>query len=99
MQDFLCAPYSPDDIKRLYFNIDGMTPFKLAWGCSVMQSDGNSFDGDVVSDIFNKTFRDEDNNLDQMYKSKYAWISWWKGTIVALKPNFMRFLLLCAAFL
>ena len=37
---------------------------------SVMQSDGNSFGGDVVSDNFNKTFRDEDNNLDQIYTSK-----------------------------
>ena len=39
---------------------------------SVMQSDGNNFGGDVVSYIFNKTFRDEDNNLDQIYKSKYV---------------------------
>ena len=36
-----------------------------------MQSDGNSFDGDVGSDIF-ETFRDKDNNLDQIYKSKYV---------------------------
>ena len=28
---------------------------------NVMQSDGNSFGGDVVSDSFNKTCRDEDN--------------------------------------
>ena len=39
---------------------------------SVMQSDGKSFGGDVVSNSFNKTFRDEDNNLDQIYKSKYV---------------------------
>ena len=37
---------------------------------SVMQSDGNSFGGVVVSDSFNKTFRDEDNNLDQVYKKQ-----------------------------
>ena len=28
---------------------------------NVMQSDGNGFCGDVVSDSFNKTLRDEDN--------------------------------------
>ena len=39
---------------------------------SVMQSDGNSFCGDVVSDSFNNTFRDEYNILDQIYKSKYV---------------------------
>ena len=39
---------------------------------SVMQSDGNSFCGDVVLDSFNKTYRDEDNILDQIYKSKYV---------------------------
>ena len=37
-----------------------------------MQSHGNSFGGNVGSDIFNKTFRDEDNNLDQIYNNKYA---------------------------
>ena len=41
---------------------------------SVMQSDGNSFCGDVVLDSFNKTSRDEDNNIKQMYKSKYVFI-------------------------
>ena len=34
-----------------------------------MQSDGNGFCGNVVLDSFNK---DEDNILDQMYKSKYV---------------------------
>ena len=38
----------------------------------MMQSDGNSFDGDVVSDSFNKTFRDEDNISFQIFKSKYV---------------------------
>jgi len=36
-----------------------------------MQSVGNSFGGDVVLDSFNKTFWEEDNILDQIYKSKY----------------------------
>ena len=32
-----------------------------------MQSDGNSFGGDVVFDTYNKASRDEDNILYQMY--------------------------------
>ena len=39
---------------------------------SVMQSDGNSFCGDVVSDSFDKASRDEDIIWDQVYKSKYV---------------------------
>ena len=38
---------------------------------SVMQSDGNSFCGDVVLDSFNMMYRDEDNILYQIYRSKY----------------------------
>ena len=34
---------------------------------SVMQSDGNSFGGDVVLNSFNKASRDEGNILDQTY--------------------------------
>ena len=34
----------------------------------MMQSDGNSF----VLNSFNKASRDEDNILDQVYKSKYV---------------------------
>ena len=40
-----------------------------------MQSDGNSFGGDIVSDSFNKTLRDEDNILDKIYKSQYVRIT------------------------
>ena len=36
----------------------------------VMQSDGNSFCGNVVLDGFTEAYRDEDNILDQIYKSK-----------------------------
>ena len=39
---------------------------------SVIQSDGNIFCGDVVSDSINKEYRDGDNILDQIYKSKYV---------------------------
>ena len=41
---------------------------------SVMQSDRNSFYGDVVSNSFNKPSYDEDNMLNQMYNSKYVHI-------------------------
>ena len=37
-----------------------------------MQSDGNSFCGDVVSDSFHRASQDEDNILEQMYGSKYV---------------------------
>ena len=37
---------------------------------SVMQSDGNSFCGDVISDSFNKASKDEDNILEQIYKKQ-----------------------------
>ena len=37
-----------------------------------MQSVGNGFCGDVVSDSCIKASRDEDNILDQKYKSKYV---------------------------
>ena len=39
-----------------------------------MQSDGNSFGGKCVSDSLHKIFLDEDNMLDQKYKSKYVLI-------------------------
>ena len=39
-----------------------------------MQSDGNSFCGDVVSYNFTKTSRDEYNILYKIYKSKYVLI-------------------------
>ena len=35
-----------------------------------MQSDGNSFFGDVVSDRFNKAPRDGDNISDQKYEKQ-----------------------------
>ena len=37
-----------------------------------MQSDGNSFCWDIVLNSFNKASRDEDNILDQVYKTKYV---------------------------
>ena len=37
-----------------------------------MQSDKNSFCGDVVMDSFNKASRDKENILDQIYKCKYV---------------------------
>ena len=42
---------------------------------SVMQSDGNSFCGDVVTGSFNKISWDEDNILDQIYKKINLFVS------------------------
>ena len=79
--------------------------------CTVEQSYGSSICGDIISDSFNKTSRDKDNILDQIYKSIYVRIiimmilfsiilhEMHTNTTVALKPNFMSSLLLCAVFL
>ena len=77
----------------------------LAHACYRIQSDGNSFCGDVVLDSFNKASRDEDNILDQKYKSKYVWKYFYDDfhslyiytklltyTTVAQKPKFLSFL-------
>ena len=37
-----------------------------------MQSDGNSFSGDVVLDSFNKASRDAETILEQVDESKYV---------------------------
>ena len=39
---------------------------------SVMQSDGNSFGGNVVLDSFNKVCRDRDSILDQKYEKQIS---------------------------
>ena len=85
-------------------------PLKLYY--SVMQSDGNSLSGDVVLDNFNRAYLDEFNISDQIYKGKYVWIIFMMILIlyniiqkcvlthaVALKPNLLSSLLLCAVFL
>ena len=79
---------------------------------SEMQSDGNSFYGDVVMDSLIMTSWDEGNILDQIYiKAKCVRViimmilflkTLYKihiNTTVARKPNFMSSLLLCAVFL
>ena len=38
-----------------------------------MQSDGNSFCGDVVLGIFNMLYRDEDSILEQTYEKQISW--------------------------
>ena len=40
---------------------------------SVMQSDGNSFCGDVVLDSFNMEYSDEDSILDKKYVKQIFW--------------------------
>ena len=38
-----------------------------------MQSDGNNICGDVVSDGFNMSYRDEDSILEQKYEKQISW--------------------------
>ena len=38
-----------------------------------MQSDGNSFWGDVVLDSFNMVNSDEDSILEQKYEKRFFW--------------------------
>ena len=52
---------------------------------SVMQSDGNSFCGDVVLDSFNKASRDEDNILDQIYKKQKCLDFYYVNFIFSIK--------------
>ena len=95
----------------------GIWPAAAAWLVhvffySVMQSDWNSFSGDVVLDIFNKVPRHEDNILDKCTKANmFEFVSWYflifflhytkmhTNTTVPLKLNFMSALLLCAVYL
>ena len=48
---------------------------------SVMQSDGNSFGGDVVLDSFNMLYRDEDSMLEQKYEKQLSWDLYYKHFI------------------
>ena len=70
-----------------------------------MQSDGNSFCGDVLLDSFKRIFRDEDNILDQEFKKQicswfyYEEVNFYTNFMkmhnsirVALQPNFMNYL-------
>ena len=66
---------------------------------SVMQSDRNRFCGDVVSDSFNMAYRDGESILDQIYTKNYVRIIFMMILMLALKPDFISFLLLCAVFL
>ena len=45
---------------------------------SVMQSDGNSFYGDVVLDSFNMVYIDEDSILDERYVKRIFWDLYYK---------------------
>ena len=45
---------------------------------SVMQSDGNSFCGDVVLDSFNIEHSDEDSILDKKYEKQIIWKLYYK---------------------
>ena len=50
------AAHRFDEFYHFHIDVD-----KDEFYYSVMQSDGNHFDGDVVSNSFDKTFWDEDN--------------------------------------
>ena len=53
-----------------------------------MQSDGNSFGVDVVSDSFNKTFQDEVYQLDIIYKANMPGLFlWWFSIFITLYEN------------
>ena len=46
---------------------------------SVVQSDGNSFWGDVVFDSLNMAYRDEDSISDQKYEQQIFWDLYYEG--------------------
>ena len=46
-----------------------------------MQSDGNSFCGDVVLDSFNTVYRDDDSILEQKYEKQISWDLYYKDFI------------------
>ena len=48
-------------------------PSKNIFSYSLMQSDGNSFGGDVVSYNFNMVYIDEDSILDKKYEKQISW--------------------------
>ena len=48
---------------------------------TVMQSDGNSFGGDVVLDSVNVASKDKDSILDQIYANRFFFISIMKITV------------------
>ena len=56
--------------KYFFFDSNQLFSFSSVIIYSVMYSDRNSFYGDVVSDSFNKTSRDEDKILEQIHQSK-----------------------------
>ena len=81
---------------------------------SVMQSEGNSFCWDGVLDSFNKGSRDENNSLDKKQEQQKCSDFYYDDfnslerielmhtittVLVAIKPNVMSSLLLCAVFL
>ena len=61
-----CSPSlpTPSSTPGAYSLLQGVYSRRLY---SVMQSDGNSFCGNVVLDSFNKAYRNEDSILDQIY--------------------------------
>ena len=52
---------------------EGDPVLHTAHNLQVMQSDGNTFCGDVVLDSFDMAYRDEDNILYQKYEKQIFW--------------------------
>ena len=52
-----------------------------------MQSDRNTFYGDVVLDSFNKASRDEDNILDQIKAIIFGFLLWRFHILKVLEEN------------
>ena len=57
------------------------TVLKFTLQCSVMQSDRNSFNEDVVLLSFNKAFRDRDSILEQKYEKRIFWDRYYEDFI------------------
>ena len=66
---------------------------------SVMQTDRNSFCGDVVLDSFNMSYRDGESILDQIYTKNDVQLIFMMILILALKTDFISFLCIYAVFL
>ena len=65
-------------------------PLQNIYTVRVMQSDGNSFGGDVVFNSIYVTLRDEDRILDQMIKSKNVLYVYLYGDILFVVYDITR---------
>ena len=70
------------DFRFQYFKIHYSSPYEKHninyISNSVMQSDGNSFGGDVVLESFSMANRDEGSILDQKYEKQTIWVLYYE---------------------